>query len=140
MLTPDRADDIYRHRFTAAHELGHLMLHGDTAPGDPVQEKEADAFAAELLTPSASVIPLLPARVELHELERIGQTWGVAVESLIYRSHEIGTISNATYRRAFQRLNQLRHLGLFAREAVENYPARCPPCSARPSPSPSSTA
>jgi len=126
VLTPDRADDIYRHRFTAAHELGHLMLHGDTAPGDPVQEREADAFAAELLTPGAAIVPLLPARVELHELERLGQSWGVAVESLVYRCHEVGRISDATYRRAFQRLNQLRHLGLFAREAVEGYPGEIP--------------
>ncbi|MEU9617577.1 ImmA/IrrE family metallo-endopeptidase [Streptomyces sp. NPDC048155] len=45
VLTANRADDIYRHRFTAAHELGHLVLHGD-ATGDSRREKEADAFAA----------------------------------------------------------------------------------------------
>ena len=126
VLTPDRADDIYRHRFTAAHELGHLMLHGETAPGDPVQEKEADAFAAELLTPRASIVPELPARLDLHELERLGQVWGVGMESLVYRCHEVGTISDATYRRAFQRLNQLRNLGLFAREPVGSYPGEVP--------------
>lgn len=126
VLTPDRSADVYRHRFTAAHELGHLMLHGDTAPGDPVQEKEADRFAAELLTPRAAIVPQLPARLDLHQLERLGQTWGVAVETLIYRSHEVGTISDATYRRAFQRLNQLRRLGLFAPESVEGYPGEIP--------------
>ncbi|MFD4571562.1 ImmA/IrrE family metallo-endopeptidase [Streptomyces sp. NPDC058417] len=46
VLTANRADDLYRHRFTAAHELGHLVLHGDTT-GDSRQEKEADTFAAE---------------------------------------------------------------------------------------------
>jgi Zn-dependent peptidase ImmA (M78 family)/transcriptional regulator with XRE-family HTH domain len=126
VLTPDRSTDVYRHRFTAAHELGHLVMHGDTAPGDPVQEKEADRFAAELLTPRAAIVPQLPARLDLHALERLGQTWGVAVDTLIYRSHEVGTISDATYRRAFQRLNQLRQLGLFTREAVENYPGEIP--------------
>ncbi len=126
MLTPDRSTDVYRHRFTAAHELGHLMLHGDTAPGDPVQEKEADRFAAELLTPRAAIVPQLPTRLDLQALERLGQTWGVAVETLVYRCHEIGTISDATYRRAFQRLNQLRHLGLFAREPVTGYPGELP--------------
>jgi Zn-dependent peptidase ImmA (M78 family)/transcriptional regulator with XRE-family HTH domain len=126
VLTPDRADDVYRHRFTAAHELGHLVLHGETAPGDPVQEKEADSFAAELLTPRASITPQLPARLDLHELERLGQTWGVGVESLVYRCHEVGTISDATYRRAFQRLNQLRQLGLFGQEPVGTYPGEIP--------------
>jgi Zn-dependent peptidase ImmA (M78 family)/transcriptional regulator with XRE-family HTH domain len=126
VLTPDRANDVYRHRFTAAHELGHLLLHGDTAPGDAVQEKEADAFAAELLTPREVITPQLPARVELHELERLGQAWGVGVESLIYRCHEVGQISDATYRRAFTRLNQLRQLGLFNRDPVQGYPGEVP--------------
>lgn len=126
VLTPDRADDIYRHRFTAAHELGHLMLHEETAPGDAVHEREADAFAAEFLTPRDSVVPQLPTRVDLHELERLGQAWGVSVESLVYRCHEVGTISDATYRRAFQRLNQLHKLNLFAPEPVGNYPGEVP--------------
>ena len=63
VLTPDRADDVYRHRFTAAHELGHLLLHGNSAPGDPHQEQEADAFAAELLTPHDVIRPELPNRL-----------------------------------------------------------------------------
>ena len=126
ILTPDRADDIYRHRFTAAHELGHLMLHPDTAPGDPVHEKEADVFAAELLTPHDQIVPLLPPRMDLAALERLGQQWGVAVESLVYRCHEVGQISDSTYRRAFQRLNQLRHVGLFGRESVQGYPGEIP--------------
>jgi len=126
VLTPDRADDIYRHRFTAAHELGHLMLHPDTAPGDPVHEKEADVFAAELLTPHDQIVPQLPHRMDLVELERLGQQWGVAVESLVYRCHEVGQISDSTYRRAFQRLNQLRHVGLFGRESVQGYPGEMP--------------
>lgn len=126
VLTPDRANDIYRHRFTAAHELGHLMLHGDTAPGDPVQERQADAFAAELLTPAAALVPQLPTRVNLRELERLGAEWGVSVESLVYRCHEVDRISDATYRRAFQRLNQLRHVGLFTYDTVAGYPGEIP--------------
>lgn len=126
VLTPDRSIDVYRHRFTAAHELGHLMLHGDTAPGDPVQEKEADRFAAELLTPQATIVSQLPARIDLQALERLGQTWGVAVETLIYRCHELGTISDSSYRRAFQRLNQLRHVGLFGSETVQGYRGEIP--------------
>ena len=126
VLTPDRADDVYRHRFTAAHELGHLMLHPDTAPGDPVHEKEADFFAAELLTPRDQIVPQLPTRMDLGELERLGQQWGVAVESLVYRCHEVGQITDSTYRRTFQRLHQLRHVGLFDRESVTGYPGEIP--------------
>jgi len=126
VLTPDRADDVYRHRFTAAHELGHLLLHSDTAPGDAVQEKEADAFAAELLTPREVIVPELPTRIDLQALDRLSSAWGVSVQSLIYRCREVGSISEATYRRAFQRLAQLRKVGLFRSEPITGYPGEVP--------------
>jgi Zn-dependent peptidase ImmA (M78 family)/transcriptional regulator with XRE-family HTH domain len=126
VLTPDRADDVYRHRFTAAHELGHLLLHGDCAPGDIMQEKEADVFAAEFLTPGEMIRPELPPRMDLKALEQLGKKWGVSVDSLVYRCREVGTVSDPAYRRAYQRLNQLRKLGLFAPEPVDGYPGEVP--------------
>ena len=126
VMTPDRADDVYRHRFTAAHEVGHLLLHGDCVPGDIMQEKEADSFAAEFLTPGDVIRPELPPRMDLKALEGLGKKWGVSVESLIYRCREVGTVSEPAYRRAYQRLNQLRKLGLFAPEPVEGYPGEVP--------------
>ncbi|WP_427019456.1 ImmA/IrrE family metallo-endopeptidase (plasmid) [Pseudarthrobacter sp. P1] len=126
VLTPDRAQDVNRHRFTAAHELGHLIMHPDAAPGDPQIEKEADQFAAELLTPAESITPLLPNRLDLHALDRLSKEWGVSIESLIYRCHELGTVSEAAYRRAFQRLNQLRKVSLFNLESVDGYPGEIP--------------
>ena len=126
VLTPDRANDVYRHRFTAAHELAHLLLHSDAVPGDVLQEKEADAFAAEFLTPSAVIRPQLPARMDLKALERLGQKWGVSVDSLVYRCREVGTVSDPAYRRAYQRLNQLRKLGLFQPQPVDKYPGEIP--------------
>jgi Zn-dependent peptidase ImmA (M78 family)/transcriptional regulator with XRE-family HTH domain len=126
VLTPDRANDVYRHRFTAAHELAHLLLHGDAVPGDVLQEKEADAFAAEFLTPSAVIRPQLPARMDLKALERLGQQWGVSVDSLVYRCREVGTVSDPAYRRAYQRLHQLRKLGLFQPQPVDEYPGEIP--------------
>jgi Zn-dependent peptidase ImmA (M78 family)/DNA-binding transcriptional regulator YiaG len=126
VLTPDRANDVYRHRFTAAHELAHLLLHGDAVPGDVLQEKEADAFAAEFLTPSAVIRPQLPARMDLKALEQLGQQWGVSVDSLVYRCREVGTVSDPACRRAYQRLNQLRKLGLFQPQPVDEYPGEIP--------------
>jgi Zn-dependent peptidase ImmA (M78 family)/transcriptional regulator with XRE-family HTH domain len=131
VLTPDRADDVYRHRFTAAHEVGHLLLHGDCAPGDIMQEKEADRFAAEFLTPAEVIRPDLPLRMDLKALEVLGKKWGVAVDSLVYRCREVGTVSEPAYRRAYQRLNQLRKLGLFAPEPVDGYPGEMPVMIAR---------
>jgi len=126
VLTRERAKDVYRHRFTAAHELGHLLLHPDAQPGDPLQERQADAFAAEFLTPADRITAELPARMDLHRLDQLSRDWGVGVGSLIYRCREIGTISETTYRRSYQRLNQMRGLGLFPLEAVSGYPGEQP--------------
>ncbi|MFE0377890.1 helix-turn-helix domain-containing protein [Streptomyces inhibens] len=125
ILTANRADDVFRHRFTAAHELGHLVLHGD-ATGDSRQEREADAFAAEFLTPQASILPLLPKRVDFTRLSQLRQVWGVSIHSLVYRCREVGLISDATTSRAYQRLRVLEGQPGFSPESVSNYPGEQP--------------
>lgn len=122
VLTPDRANDVFRHRFTAAHELGHLVLHRNATAGDPRHEHEANVFAAEFLTPAATIADLLPIRVDFHKLDELSRAWGVSIKSLIYRSRELGVISDASARRAYQRLNSLTGVGLFAPEPVTSYP------------------
>ncbi|WP_198036888.1 ImmA/IrrE family metallo-endopeptidase [Nocardia sp. BMG51109] len=126
VLTPDRSDDVYWHRFTAAHELGHLVLHRDAAPGDAQQEREADAFAAEFLTPAGQIHDQLPSRFDIKVLEQLGREWGVSLKSLVYRCRELGTISDASARRAYQRLNHLYELEIIAPQPVTNYPGEVP--------------
>ncbi len=126
VLTPDRANNVYRHRFTAAHELGHLLLHGDVPSGDKAQESEADAFAAEFLTPAASMKKVLPARLDLNKLTELSRTWGVDLKSLIYRSRELGLFSGATARRAYQAVAKMEKLNLLAPEPISNYPGEVP--------------
>jgi Zn-dependent peptidase ImmA (M78 family)/transcriptional regulator with XRE-family HTH domain len=126
VLTPDRANDIYRHRFTAAHELGHLVLHPDVLPGDIEQEREADRFAAELLTPSAEIRHELPTRIRIPVLEEVSREWGVSPESLVRRCKELGVVSDVSARRAYQRLQQLRTAGLLRPHSVDGYPGEMP--------------
>ncbi|WP_235736814.1 ImmA/IrrE family metallo-endopeptidase [Nocardioides alcanivorans] len=106
VLTPDRADDVFRHRFSAAHELGHLVLHNGELTGDVWLEKEADAFAAEFLTPSAVMAGVLPRRLNFAQLTELSERWGVSVKMLVFRSQELGLISESTARRAYIRLAQ----------------------------------
>jgi Zn-dependent peptidase ImmA (M78 family)/transcriptional regulator with XRE-family HTH domain len=126
VLTSNRSDDVYRYRFTAGHELGHLILHVDTAAGDVQHEREADAFAAEFLTPRASILPLLPARVDLGKLADLQQVWGVSVSSLLYRCREVGLLSDSAASRAYERLNELRGQPGFASEPVSRFPGEQP--------------
>ncbi|RJQ83387.1 ImmA/IrrE family metallo-endopeptidase [Pseudonocardiaceae bacterium YIM PH 21723] len=126
VLTPNRTDDVYRHRFSAAHELGHLVLHGDATPGDILQEREADAFAAEFLTPRESIAPELPARMDLQKLSQLRSTWGVSVHSLLYRCRELGLLSDSAASRAYQRLHALQGQPGFASDPLAGYPGEQP--------------
>lgn len=125
VLTPNRSDNVYRHRFSAAHELGHLVLHA-VATGEIQQEREANMFAAEFLTPRASLQPLLSPRIDFAQLVALQRTWGVSVNSLIYRYREFGLVSDATISRAYQRLNSLEHLPGFSPDPVNSYPGEQP--------------
>lgn len=126
MLTPDRADDVYRLRFTAAHELGHLVLHHDVAAGDIEKEKEADRFAAELLAPSNQIREELSARIRLNALDEVSQRWGVSQKALVYRSRELGLVSDSSARRAYQKLEQLRASGMLQNEPIRRFPGETP--------------
>lgn len=126
VLTPNRANDVYRHRFTAAHELGHLVLHGEATPGDHNQEREADKFAAEFLTPRLSIMPDLPKRVDFRKLAELRRVWGVSVDSLLYRCREVGLLSDSAASRAYQRLHSLRTEEGFKPEPLEWYPGEQP--------------
>lgn len=122
VVSRDRTADVYRHRFTTAHELGHLVLHADAIPGDPGQERAADAFAAEFLTPRDAVVPHLPLRVNFAVFTELQRAWGVSINSLIYRCREIGLYTDTTTQRAYQRLNQMKP----EPEPIEGFPGEQP--------------
>ncbi len=126
VLSPDRADDVFRHRFTAAHELGHLVLHGGQSAGDIALEREADRFAAEFLTPNAVMANVLPRRLDFGRLGRLSEEWGVSIKSLVYRSREIGLLSDATARRAYIRIELLIKEGELVNRPVIQFPTEVP--------------
>ena len=126
VLSPHRADDVFRHRFSAAHELGHLVMHDECIPGDAVQEREADLFAAEFLTPADQITPALPKGVTLDSLTAVSQAWGVSVESLLRRAKEVGTLSYTSHQRAHERYSALRKNGSIKPESIENFPGENP--------------
>jgi Zn-dependent peptidase ImmA (M78 family)/transcriptional regulator with XRE-family HTH domain len=107
-----------RSRFDAAHELGHILLHADAGPGDPIVEREANRFAAEFLVPAASILPELPRRVDWRAFLALKIRWRVAVSMLLLRARDLAVISDGAYRRAMVemtrrgwRRNEPGHLG-----------------------------
>jgi Zn-dependent peptidase ImmA (M78 family) len=115
VLSPDRANDVCRHRFTAAHELGHLVLHGECTAGDPLLEREADRFAAEFLTPRLVIQDLLPRRVDFRRFSQLSAARSVCSQMPL-----------PTARRAYIRLNQLTEQGVIAAQPVYQFVGEVP--------------
>lgn len=104
ITTPRRTENVFRHRFSIAHEIGHMLLHNESGEHSAAIEKEADEFAAAFLTPAASMDAALPQRLDLAALDRLGRTWGVSPHSLVRRMVERGRTTESSARRAYQRL------------------------------------
>ncbi len=86
-----------RRRFTLAHELGHIVLRHESSIGADEEERErlereADAFASELLMPQADARRELRS-VTFKRLVLLKQRWLVSVAFLIRRALDAGTIS-----------------------------------------------
>jgi Zn-dependent peptidase ImmA (M78 family)/DNA-binding XRE family transcriptional regulator len=90
-LSPDRE------RFTIAHELGHLVMHG--APGDD-QETEANDFASELLAPAEQIRSDLAGlgRRDIGRLMQLKTKWGMSIAALVRRAWAIGELSEEAYK------------------------------------------
>jgi Zn-dependent peptidase ImmA (M78 family)/transcriptional regulator with XRE-family HTH domain len=107
----DGKNDKARSRFDTAHELGHLVMHHEPEFSDQVQERQAHAFAAALLMPAEVIVDHLPRRppraADWEQLKAAQRRWGVSVAALLYRARELGTLTEAGFRRAMTRYNQL---------------------------------
>jgi len=85
-------------RFAVAHELGHLLLHPDAAPGSPDHEMAADAFAAEFLMPAAELCDLFPANRDVAALKELSDCYGVPTAVLAHRGHLLGVYTETSLR------------------------------------------
>lgn len=97
-----------RGRFDAAHELGHLVLHGEYQTlNRPTTEVEANRFAAAFLMPRSAVLAqglrdATPARIL-----QAKRTWKVAAMALTHRLQELGLLTEWGYRSACVQLSRL---------------------------------
>ncbi len=87
-----------RKRFTALHELGHLLL----AFGDDISEKEQErychAFAGALLIPRSAIqneIGESRTNITIQELGIIKQQFGISIQALIFRLADLKIITKA---------------------------------------------
>ncbi|RSS89973.1 ImmA/IrrE family metallo-endopeptidase [Streptomyces sp. WAC05292] len=96
-----------RGRFDVAHELGHLVLHGEERElYGPAAEKEANAFASSFLMPRSSVINIMPDSPLPSQIIAAKRVWKVAAMALTYRLHDLGILSDWHYRKACVELSK----------------------------------
>lgn len=94
-----------RSRFDAAHELGHIILHGNVrsgsfnAPKDfKVLEQQAHRFAAAFLLPDVAFSQSIWAPT-LDAFRAQKSYWKVSIKGMIVRAHQIGMIDDPQYGR-----------------------------------------
>lgn len=101
---------IERKRFTALHELGHLLLNISEALSDDERERLCHRFAAAMLCPSAVFFTELGRRrsaFALDELISLKRRYGISVSAIVHRAKDLKVISIAYYNQIFnQRIHQ----------------------------------
>ncbi|MCA1571676.1 MAG: XRE family transcriptional regulator [Chloroflexi bacterium] len=86
-------------RWTMAHELGHLTMHGTPAAGDP--EEQADAFAGEFLAPE-SLFRHDVRKLRFDRLPILKSYWRLSMKGIIKRADAIRAIDRAAAVRLYK--------------------------------------
>jgi Zn-dependent peptidase ImmA (M78 family) len=95
-----------RKRFTLAHELGHMLV--ECTPGVKAEDV-ANRFAGAFLMPVEALwreIGKHRTMISMGELLALKQLFGVSIQAITYRCHNLGIISGAAYKQLFQVFNQ----------------------------------
>lgn len=88
--------DIVRKRFTALHELAHIVLDISQDISDKEKEKFCHYFASVMLIPSEVLEKELGGKrqhIHIGELLAIKEQYGMSMQAVIYRSRQMGLIS-----------------------------------------------
>ncbi|RZB13743.1 ImmA/IrrE family metallo-endopeptidase [Streptomyces sp. F001] len=90
-------NDRARSRFDSAHELAHLVLHGEQIWGVKEVETQAHQFAAAFLMPAKDIHDQLPTTVDWPALFALKRQWQVSLAALLMRARTLGRMSENTY-------------------------------------------
>jgi len=117
-----------RSRFDAAHELGHLVLHGPEHAGTREAEDQAHRFAAAFLMPADGIRAELPRRADWEHLGQLKRKWEVSLAALLKRAQTLGRMDQHAYTQAMKTMSAR---GWRKREPVDLGPAEKPVLLAR---------
>ena len=92
---------VERKRFTAMHELGHLLLDFDESLSQKDIERFCNLFANEMLISQDVFKKLLGASrhdISLNELRAIQSNFGISVEAQMFKAKQLDIISDSRYK------------------------------------------
>ena len=95
-------DHVERRRFTALHELGHLLFDKRFAPTLTLREKEklCDAFASEMLLPSSVIEKIFSPgeRISTSEVRQLQIVYGISFDAIMHKLHYLNIINDSKYK------------------------------------------
>ena len=86
-----------RARFSAAHELGHLVMHEPQSAGSKIIEDQANQFAAAFLMPAEDIRSELPSTAAWSDFLILKRRWGASIGALLMRARTLGSMQENTY-------------------------------------------
>ena len=92
---------VERKRFTAMHELGHLMLNFDEALPQKDIERFCNLFANEMLISQdvfKRILGVSRHDISLNELRAIQSNFGISVEAQMFKAKQLEIISDSRYK------------------------------------------
>lgn len=110
VLNSDKLNEVQdRKRWTALHELAHLLLEFGDLPHKEV-ERYCHYFAGAMLFPKENFEEQIGKRrtkLSFQELGALKQEYGISMQAIVYRAKELGVITPSYYRHFFFMFNQL---------------------------------
>ncbi len=101
---------VERKRFTALHELGHILLNIPEKTDKKTRERLCHLFSAALLCPATVLFNELGHKrtaIALDELTSLKSRYGISVAAIVHRAKDLGIINDAYYNQIFdQRIHQ----------------------------------
>jgi len=93
---------VERRRFTGMHELGHLLYNNRFSADLTPREREnlCNSFASEMLLPTATLLRIFKPgeKISTSELKQLQMVYGISVDAIMHKLHEIGIISDSKYK------------------------------------------
>ena len=97
--------DLPRMRFTALHELAHLLLQFDTGVTNKFKEKCCNRFAGAMLLPAEILLEELGTNrssIAFKELISLKEYFGISIACTVFRLIEVGVATKSLKRRYFE--------------------------------------